>query len=119
MRQSSFIALVTTGLLVSGLTWAGPPESESQKPEIPYEEEMSEDVSDEMTVIEEPEILSFEDAVEACKEAEELQACIDLKTGRIEELTETPIDSEVPVSEDPVPENPAEEDDEETGWNPE
>jgi len=123
MRQSSFIALVTIGLLVSGLTWAGPPDAEDPPAES-IEENVEETVEETMetdsygsstepeewtaetktddwteTAAEPEPVLTFEEAVAVCSTAEDLQTCIDQKTGQAEMPAEMPMDSEAPETD--------------------
>lgn len=89
MKQSIFLTLTTVGLFVSGLTWAGPPDGETQEvqqtqdvqdmPEAPISQEPAPVMPDKAP---EPEILSFEEAVSLCAYEIDVQACVDDKTGQ-------------------------------------
>ncbi len=83
MKQSIFITLATTGLLISGLTWASPPDEETQTAEEPVMEETIEEVvPDVPETTQEQEFLSFEEAMSLCAYEIDVQACVDEKTGQ-------------------------------------
>lgn len=102
MRHSSFAIIAGIGILVSGMTWAGPPDQmtddenynqsetmeEAAEPTVDTDEEMAEEKASDLVKDAKPEILTFEEAVAACKDDEDLQACVDVKTGITEEAQE-------------------------------
>lgn len=107
MKQSVFLTLVSMGLLVSGMTWAGPPD-QMQETDDSYQSESMEEKAEESlpadeSVDSQPVILTFEEAVAACANEEDLQACVDVKTGITEAVSEDPsaedsMDSETDIS---------------------
>lgn len=92
MRHSSFILIAGIGIFISGMTWAGPPDQMPENDES-YQSETMEETTEESLPVDEgqatkPVILTFEEAVAACKDEENLQACVDVKTGITEEVSE-------------------------------
>ncbi len=98
MRQSSFIILTASLAMLSGMTWAGPPDQEVSDP--PASESMqieidipAEDVSEETA---EPiKVMSFEEALAACNDAIDLQTCVDEKTQKLPDKVEPEIEPDV------------------------
>ncbi len=98
MRHSSFIILTASLALLSGMTWAGPPDQESSDP--PASESMqieievpAEDASEETA---EPiKVLSFEEALAACNDAIDLQSCVDEKTQQLPDKMEPETEPDV------------------------
>jgi len=113
MRHSSFIILTAGLALISGMTWAGPPEQETSDPPVSDSMEFEIEIPAEETLEEtaEPQkALSFEDALAACNDAVDLQTCVDEKTQQTPvesepELQDMPIDSEKPDCDPELEEN--------------
>lgn len=105
MRQSIFITLSAFGLLVSGMTWAGPPDEQTDDQvtlEVPADtSEITEGAAIEVEINEAaPEPISFEEAMALCAYELEVQACIDEKTGQVRPTVNEPtdyMDSQAPV----------------------
>ena len=116
MKQSTFLTLATIGLLVSSVTWAGPPENQDdakthlETSETMKQSDMSEPDTPEMASDAEgtdpAKIIGFEDAMTLCAEAVDIQACVDKKTGQLRvdpgdasadamDPTDTPMDSDM------------------------
>lgn len=90
MRQSIFLSLSAFGLLISGMTWAGPPDEQTDDQvtlEAPVDtSEITESELTEAT----PQPISFEEAMALCAYELEVQACIDEKTGQVRPTVNEP-----------------------------
>ncbi len=105
MRQKYILTLIVFGGFLSGMTWAGPPETEVppdettvNEPETPTYGSGTDPEMAEETTEKTKDYLTFEEAVAVCSDREDMQSCIDTETGQTEQIDkvmeDVPMDSE-------------------------